>query len=163
MRRRSVSGSISAAVDQHALGLGTALARLTLRHDKHAVQLEGEQRIRQLAQELLEQRGQLHGVVVRQVHRRAVAVQRLGTRGEAADVAVLAEDALDRHVHLAHRRDDVVHKRRHAQLCRSRAQRRVCAVALDEHVERDAKDACGRSVSLACHSHADAARAHPSS
>ena len=74
------------------------LERLTLRGDEEVEQLERHERVGQVAEELLEQGGELDRVVVRQVDRARVAVERLGEVLEPADVAVLAEDALDRHV-----------------------------------------------------------------
>lgn len=61
-------------------------------------ELEAHERVGQVSEELLEQRRKLHRVVVAEIDGSGVTVKSLGELLQPADVAVLAEDALDRHV-----------------------------------------------------------------
>lgn len=78
--------------------LALRVVRDSLCGDEQVEELEGHERVREVAEELLEERGELDGIVVREVDAARVAVERFGEVLESTDVAVLAEDTLDRHV-----------------------------------------------------------------
>ena len=62
------------------------------------MQLKRQEGIRHLAEELLEEGGQLKGMVCAQVDRGWVAIDGLRKVLEMSNVAVLPENAFDRHV-----------------------------------------------------------------
>jgi hypothetical protein len=62
------------------------------------VQAESQERIRHLPQPPLEQRRKLNRVLLGQVHRRRILVERIRDLLQPPDVSVLSEDTLDRHV-----------------------------------------------------------------
>ena len=63
------------------------------------MQLERQERLRQLTQELLQKSSKLDSVVLRQVDRRRVSVNSVREVLEAPDVPVLTEYAFHRHVY----------------------------------------------------------------
>jgi hypothetical protein len=74
------------------------VSRWDLGGDEEVEKLESHERVREVAEELLEEGGELDGVVVREVDAACIAVERFGEVLQSADVAVLAEDTFDRHV-----------------------------------------------------------------
>jgi hypothetical protein len=62
------------------------------------MQLESHQRVRQLSQKLLEQRSKLYRVILGQVYRRRVSVNGIRQISQSADIAILSEYTLDRHI-----------------------------------------------------------------
>jgi hypothetical protein len=62
------------------------------------MQLKRHQRIRQLSQELLEQRSKLYRIILGQIYRRRVSVNGIRQISQSADIAILAKYTLDRHI-----------------------------------------------------------------
>lgn len=86
------------ADDEVEVPLPLGLAREELRVAEEPVKPEREERVRHVAEELLEERRQLDWVLVREVDGRGILVKRVHDVLETPDVAILAEDALNRHV-----------------------------------------------------------------
>jgi hypothetical protein len=69
------------------------------------MQLERHQWIWQLSKELLQQRSELHWVVLGQIDRRRVSVNGVRQISQSADIAILPEYTLNRHIYMTEKMD----------------------------------------------------------
>jgi len=128
---------------------------------------EGEERIGHVSEELFEESGELDWVLVREVDRRRIPVERVAHVLETTDVSVLPEDSLHRHVckekeevgqylskrerrkekkmltHLLHSSDDVLDESWNLEMSVRRSQDRIRSSTLDELVQRNGEDPYG--------------------
>ena len=70
----------------------------TLSRNEESMQLERHERVRKISEELLQQCRKLDRVVLGEVDGRCVPINRFSQFPQPTNVAIPAEDALDRHV-----------------------------------------------------------------